>query len=289
MSTAEEVVKGMDDAVVEVIDEAAETVNHLLISRRDYRLSLAIVGVASGVIGGSLAYYVCKRKMEAKYESIIEEEIQRAKVFYNSVSKTEQDLETLAEGLNEESSDEDGSSPADLNDVARALLRYQGGETSDDEDDQEEEEDEVETDQPDSVNVFMESRSDDDFDLDAEINNRTPDRPYVISSEEFLENESEFAQTTITYYIGDGTLADEKDQEIPLIDPTVGSTNLERFGHGSGDSRVVYVRNERLTTDFEVVLHDGKFAHEVLGLEHSAETSERMRNRRSPHKGGGDD
>jgi hypothetical protein len=146
-----------------------------------------------------------------------------------------------------------------IRESVEALQNYQGAENSPEDIIIKEEQ----------VNVFMQSHVDENFDLDEEMKNRTPDEPYVISQEEFLLNETGYSQDTVTYYAGDGALADEADQEIPMIDPILGEENLERFGHGSGDSRTVFIRNERLSTDFEVIMSDGKYAHEVLGLEHS--------------------
>ena len=64
---------------------------------------------------------------------------------------------------------------------------------------------------------------------------------------------------------------------IDDINGTVGQDNMKRFGHGCDDPNVVFIRNEKLATDFEVLRHNGSYAEEVLGLvetddhvEHSA-------------------
>ena len=56
---------------------------------------------------------------------------------------------------------------------------------------------------------------------------------------------------------------------IPDADDAVGEMNLHRFGHGSGDNNVVYIRNDRLENDFIVLRSQGEYAKEVLGLRHS--------------------
>lgn len=73
-------------------------------------------------------------------------------------------------------------------------------------------------------------------------------KPYLISPDELGE---EFTVDTLTYY-ADGVLADTDD--IPLEDPdaTVGAENLKSFGEFEDDS--VFVRNERLKLDFEILL-----------------------------------
>lgn len=93
-----------------------------------------------------------------------------------------------------------------------------------------------------------------------------PDNPYVISVEEFMGNDSGYDQITISYYEEDDTLCDEREQPIPDVEGTVGSGNLQRFGVGSDDVNIVYVRNERLRTDFEICRESGSFVQKVLGI-----------------------
>lgn len=96
----------------------------------------------------------------------------------------------------------------------------------------------------------------------------TPDKskPFVISDEAFGELAEEgFDSMTITYYIGDGVLADNRDQPIPNILMTTGPLSRESFGVMSGDDRIVYIRNYKLEHDFEVILHDGKWT-DLVGL-----------------------
>jgi hypothetical protein len=71
-----------------------------------------------------------------------------------------------------------------------------------------------------------------------------------------------YTQTTLTFYSGDNILADEQDSPVYNYESVVG--NL-RFGHGSNDSNVVYIRNEKLEAEYEVLLFDGSFEIEVLG------------------------
>lgn len=139
-------------------------------------------------------------------------------------------------------------------------------------------------------NVFVEaeknSRNDPkDWDFNAEVADRelNPDTPYAISFEEFNENSPTHEQTTLMYYTLDDTLVDAKDMPIDNVEYTIGEDNLTRFGHGSGDPNVVYVRNEKIDMDFEVVKSEGSYHREVFGtdpdpsLQHSRRTSRRSR------------
>lgn len=103
------------------------------------------------------------------------------------------------------------------------------------------------------------------------IRNRTEEAPYVISDEEFNNNELEYRQATLTYYADMGVmdpqpvLCDERD-DVVEIDTTIGLDNIPRFGVMSNDPRVLHVRNDVLSMEFEIVLHDGSYAKEVAGL-----------------------
>lgn len=98
-------------------------------------------------------------------------------------------------------------------------------------------------------------------------NNVFSNQPHVLSQEEFIENDSNWNQSTLTWYVVDKVLSDERDQVIEEVDGTVGSDNLLRFGEGSSDDNIVHIRNPRLQLEFEVVRHEGSYAREVLGID----------------------
>jgi len=97
---------------------------------------------------------------------------------------------------------------------------------------------------------------------------RNPNKPYVITEAEYRLDRPEFEKDNLTYYAGDDTLAQEDGSYIPAKNETAGNQNLiECFGMGSGDERLLYIRNERVMTDFEITLNEGKYNKEVLGLD----------------------
>lgn len=112
------------------------------------------------------------------------------------------------------------------------------------------------------VNVFK--SSDDQWDYEAELAVRQENAPYVIHRDEFLLEEMGYEQTTVTYYAGDDIMTDVND--VPIYNHGVLISPL-KFGHGSGDQNVVYIRNESLELEWEVLLHTGRYEVEVLGLE----------------------
>jgi len=91
--------------------------------------------------------------------------------------------------------------------------------------------------------------------------------PYVITAEEYNSNESDYNQEQLTYFAGDDTLVDSKDIPVDNAEQLVGDDNLERFGHGSGDSNIVYIRNDNLSIDMEVVRSDFSFSKAVHGFD----------------------
>lgn len=80
--------------------------------------------------------------------------------------------------------------------------------------------------------------------------------PYVIPPEEFGEKD-EYDTVSLTYY-ADGVLTDEWDEVIEDIDEVVGEDSLSHFGEYEDDS--VFVRNDALLTDYEILLDLRKFS-----------------------------
>lgn len=74
--------------------------------------------------------------------------------------------------------------------------------------------------------------------------------PYVIPPEQFGEIE-EYDRISLTYY-ADHILADDDDEMIENVEDVVGFGSLNHFGEYEDDS--VYVRNERLKVDYEILL-----------------------------------
>jgi len=96
---------------------------------------------------------------------------------------------------------------------------------------------------------------------------RDPQRPYVITDQEFRIDRPELEKLSLTYYRGDDTLTEADGSFIPDQDGTAGDDNLHQFfGLASGDPYLLHIRNERVGADFEITLNEGSFAQEVLGF-----------------------
>lgn len=87
-------------------------------------------------------------------------------------------------------------------------------------------------------------------------------KPYSIPPEKFGDM-YEYEQVSLNYY-ADGVLADDIDDIIDNVDDTVGRNFATYFGEYEDDS--VFIRNDRLRCDFEI-LRDNRTYAEVVGRE----------------------
>lgn len=251
----------MEETVEAIVDASA------LVSGRTRKQEIIALAVISQVCwwgGGTLAWYLTKRHYKKKYDEVVEVEIAEAKEFYQRLYKKDE-FETPEGAVSALSPDAVAATDA--------LTNYQGRSTvakSENAPAVMVEETHVEIER---TNVFTQSETDNRWDQQAEEARRIPlqqlGEPYIIHHDEYMENEHSYEQVTLAYYAEDDVLADDRDQPIEEIEKTVGEGNLTRFGHGSKDNRMLYVRNDKLNMDFEIVKNDGSFAKEVLGLRHS--------------------
>ena len=107
-----------------------------------------------------------------------------------------------------------------------------------------------------------------DWNYPEELQNRSEDHPYVIHQDEFKQGESGYDQTTYTWYAVDEIMVEEGSKD-PLtdIDFSVGLENLNRFGHGTDDVDVVFVRNDKLELEYEICRLHSSYEEEVVGLD----------------------
>lgn len=83
-------------------------------------------------------------------------------------------------------------------------------------------------------------------------------RPYVIDPEEFGDHE-DYDTATLVYY-ADGVLADFSGELVEDVGGTVGGDSLTHFGENENDPDTVYVRNDILKFDYEILRDAGKFS-----------------------------
>lgn len=92
--------------------------------------------------------------------------------------------------------------------------------------------------------------------------NPMEDRPYVIPPEAYGELDG-YECNSLNYY-ADGVIADDFDDVIDDVDDIIGVDALTHFGEYEDDA--VFVRNDRLRCDYEVLRDTRKFS-ELLSEE----------------------
>lgn len=95
---------------------------------------------------------------------------------------------------------------------------------------------------------------------DTLVSQRTDDKPFLISVDEFHDEMIHYSKISITYFKGDNIVAYEDDSMMLDPDTSFDLINLSRFGIKSNDPNIVYVRNPLMDIDYEIVLDEGKFA-----------------------------
>lgn len=240
-------------------EQVEEVVNHPLFIP-------VVVGVASFASGLGLGFFLGKRK----YESFTGAEV-------HQISLVELEVETEVEKavvttqapepvvIDEEVAKEKGiikvDSLADLSSVLPSEAEIV-----------------VTEDVPDPnkemlVEVTVEEAEDGiAWDWEGELDARKDTAPYILHQEEFYKDELNFSQYSLTFYEMDGILADEDNVPVYNHSGVVGDL---KFGHGSGQEDVVYVRNHERKAEYEITRIDDSFARAVHGLE--IENNERIK------------
>ena len=124
-------------------------------------------------------------------------------------------------------------------------------------DDEEKSDDE----EPDAVDTYIDIASSYSSDDGGKENKRNMIKPHIIPLEEF--DTFGYKTATLTYY-SDGVLADEWDRVIKNADDIVGEDFEEHFSDDNDDGDAVYVRNDDLKCDFEI-LRDLQTYAEAMG------------------------
>lgn len=235
---------------------------------REY-VTHGLVAVASLAVGGGVSFLVTKHVLETKYEAIIAEEIESAKVYYKKVYKVDEYQSVLSAiengGVEQPDTEKYDTTTKEIpDDVEVAPTELQTAVKK------------IKESIEENRNVFKNAKEIEEIDPQ-EIEDRSPEFPYIISENEFSENDPDHDQTTLTYFEEDDVLADENDGVIEDSDLVVGDDNLSRFGYGSGNHNILFIRNERLETDFEIAKSNGSYAREVLGFIEHSDSRDRIR------------
>lgn len=80
--------------------------------------------------------------------------------------------------------------------------------------------------------------------------------PYVITPEEF-GNSDEYEVGELEYYTRSNTLVDAEDKIVANVDALIGKGSLKTVGEYADDA--VYVRNEDLKMEYEIIFRDESY------------------------------
>lgn len=220
--------------------------NHLLI---------ATAALGSFATGAFIGYKYAEKKLGETFEERLEKETADMRVFYKNVTKKYKTPEEAAAVLIPEEAGKALTEPAKQEPVAYHKIEQKA--TT------------VTVSGSDSFKEFTQKAPVERNVFTApDPLERNPDIPYVITEEEFLENEREYNQVTLTWYAKDDVLCDEHDDiiENDRVSDTIGSDAYQHFGYGAPEDEV-HIRNEALQIDFMIKRHQGSYKVDVLGLD----------------------
>jgi hypothetical protein len=276
------------EIVADVAEEVAEQATHVAevsrgLSGRDIGLVFGglVVGAAGG---GALGYIFAKRVLEEKYNQIAAEEIAEMREHYHAKevardnAEEKGNLEDIVkergyvpddddEEEGEETDAESATPPMAVTPPSAVVERAE--EVRDEEAETPPPPEEDPEPEPEVRNIFRDNQPPpDEWDWAKERAQRSPLKPYVIHRDEREEHDA-YDSVTYTYYEADDVVCNERDEVIDAEDREriFGEANLEKFGHGSDDATIVYVRNNKLEMDIEIVRSPNSFAQEVHGFE----------------------
>jgi len=215
---------------------------------------------ATCIVWAASGYVFAKKRLEKKYQEIAQEEIDLIRDLYFEKEKklsirvdsgpVKEPLEHLIEkqGYGVPTPEDQRYTEAEQAAIDRANAEAAQAELEA---------------EPEITSVFADHVDEWDWEIEKQIREEGHDEvPYVITNEEFDAKEHGWDHVTLTYFEGDDVLADDQDVPVDDQDAMVGLGNLQKFGHGSGDPNVVYVRNPELHIEIEIVHSDKKFVDE---------------------------
>ncbi len=248
-------------ATEQLIEQTADTIEEVAEATRGLTgRELGFFGVGAGLgiaLGFAVGFRIAEKRMKLKYQNMAVSEIAKMREHYMQKTVAAQPkppVETVTEKKTRRPYTE--AEQQAINEVVEAEEKLRES--------------------------LKNETSSDEWDYKYEISQRVKHVPYIIHHDEFLENAPSHDQVSYTYYEVDDMLSDTRDTTIDDIDAVIGLGNLGRWGHGSpGDQNCVYIRNEKLGMDFEVVRDRGSFSDSVRGtIRHSSD-----RRRRPKHRG----
>lgn len=178
------------------------------------------IGVGFFIAGAAVGSLLTWQFLKTKYEEIAQEEIDSVKKTYSKREEKRQYIESKKLSGN----------TGDMIDEEDEIIRKKAVK---------------------EVNQIIE-----DNNYASEINEVTRDQHYIIRPDEFGEYD-DYDTISLTYY-ADNILTDEDDEIVEDIENKIGFDALNHFGEYEEDS--VFVRNDRIKCDYEILLDQRKYS-----------------------------
>lgn len=250
------------------IAHQAEDVEQIIRSLTRTKVQYYFLGmVVGGITGAAIAYKVAYSRANTKYSKIAEDDITSIREHYHERSRALEEKapkRSLVEIIEEqgysktpdEAASEEGP-PMAVQPPEPTMSVYSDEERA------------AYTEDAENRNIFEDAEITHEWNIQNELRKRSPDVPYVIHYDEVAEMEG-YSQMTLTYYTYDNVLANERDEVMDPDERTnlIGEDALERFGHGSKDASIVFIRNDRLELVMEIVKSPNSYSEVVHGFSH---------------------
>lgn len=251
------------ELTAEVIEEVADNLEEAAVAVRKIdakAVGFLLIGVGVGIgVGFFIGYRYNREKLRAEAFRQSEEEVEKIRELYREarvieVKKPSAEKIVEERGYSTEEVEERPlPAPVPIHEPMDDLIRRNVGTARTEE---------------------AEKDKHDGWSYPYELSQRSPNEPYIIHQDEFATNETEYAQVTYTYYAGDDVLTDEDDTVINNRATLIGRDVLLRFGHGTDDFNILYVRNSHLELEFEICRVPKSYEQEVQGLEDETSRNE---------------
>jgi hypothetical protein len=279
MSKVDEIAEIAADGVADgmhIVSEEALAAEKVVRAFDNVRLAYLGLGIAiGGAVGSVIAFRVAYRKAELKYAQISADEIDEMRQNYFAKGRAleaqaaKKPVEDLVKERGYSSPDAETSAPPLAVSPPQAVVDAAEAAQDDFVPSPDDPIVKPATPEREARNIFRDNpQPQDEWDEHKERASRSPLKPYVVHVDE-RDAEAAYESVTYTYYEADDVLCNERDEVIagPERDNLVGEMNLDKFGHGSNDANIVYIRNDSLEMDMEIVRSPNSYAEEVHGFE----------------------
>lgn len=186
-------------------------------------------------IGAAIGSLVAWKLTKTKYEKIMIEEEQSLREYYNKKTKVYEDS-------------------------ANTLHDYYNDRLKEIDEKEKKMEEDKKTEESKIVNDLRERYAkvlkDHKYSIDEPCYEGGKDRPYVVTPEEF-GNADEYDITSLNYY-ADGIVSDDWGNKIEDLEATIGEDFASHYGEYEEDA--VYIRNDRLKVEYEVLKSLSKYS-----------------------------